>query len=604
MTLRIHRPSSHSSLPTLGHCVTLEPRHLLAATFLGTDTDGDNYTIKLTGPGSITAITNQGGTTGFLQSLSFSSTDATSKLSITVKKVAAGNGRLRIDALSGASDIRSISASKSDMPSTGTVVLGRIRELSLGEVAGSATLNIGGGDNDRTDLSFARLGGGTTAQLNVGARVGVLEVNVGFFACTLLRGADSITVSSGTNIFPTIPVNALFPISIGKVIGNNTGVFIEGNVGGRIGRINGTAVGLDLASFGSIGSIKATTGDVFGSSTGGPIDSITAKQRITISLTVDRVGTIFAGQSIEDFTLKLSSPDSNGVSLKRIKAPRIDNSIITVTNGGTPGIIKSIQTTSTQDSQLDVEAAAVQTVKAKGGFVTTMNLAGGVFPVRVASISVGARLQATISCDDAGISTIKAGELRLSGFRALFIGEVSVVKGTGGSGELENVLLRAVGSNPLTGFGVKKVTTAGSASDLRLRSFGPVGTVDVLALGDDSIIYSGDTAGGGLPADLSTFDAVGRIDSVKVRKSFSIVSGHEAFNTSAIVAPTIKNISINGKINPDFGGTLFGIGFRTVTGQIAFKDNTGTLIKPTFAAVPATLSLFAGSGDFVIRVYA
>lgn len=213
------------------------------------------------------------------------------------------------------------------------------------------------------------------------------------------------------------------------------------------------------------------------------------------------------------------------------------------------------------------------------------------------SLTSRQRLTATVTCEAVGVGLVKAGEVFESAFRTRFINDVNVAR------TLTDCLLRAVDSGP-DGFGVQRVRIKGDASDLRLRSLGPVGTVDVLRLLDESIIYSGTTGGGGVPDDLGGFDAGGRIDLVRIRQKFTLDQSPAALATSSIVAPTIGNIVVSGRTDPVGPGELFGIGCRTLTGTIKVKDGANALVTIASPLGPGDVPPFAGSGDFIVRFYA
>ena len=89
---------------------------------IGTDTDGDSYTIKLAGPGAL--LVDPAGGNGPINSITVVGGDATSALSVAVTKAAIGNpdGKVsigQITASGGTGSIGSIVALKSDLIGVG-----------------------------------------------------------------------------------------------------------------------------------------------------------------------------------------------------------------------------------------------------------------------------------------------------------------------------------------------------------------------------------------------------------------------------------------------------------------------------------------------------
>ncbi len=103
-----------------------------------TDSDGDSYKVKLTGPGAAAVTLDDPDLDGKgpIAGIVLAGTDATSALTITVVRV--GDGRVKVGAISGADAVKSISAVKCDL--TGTIQVATLESLRIGDVAAGAGL--------------------------------------------------------------------------------------------------------------------------------------------------------------------------------------------------------------------------------------------------------------------------------------------------------------------------------------------------------------------------------------------------------------------------------------------------------------------------------
>ena len=79
----------------------LEPRVLLSAVFKSVDDDGDVYTVRLRGPGDMAVIREDSDpdNLGSIRTIELHMTDATSRLSVKVKKAAEGDGYVNIGSI-------------------------------------------------------------------------------------------------------------------------------------------------------------------------------------------------------------------------------------------------------------------------------------------------------------------------------------------------------------------------------------------------------------------------------------------------------------------------------------------------------------------------
>ncbi len=104
-----------------------------------TDSDGDTYTVRLTGAGSavVTIVDPDHDNKGPIASIALTATDFTSVLTIAVAKV--GDGRVKVGAISGSGAVNIISAASCDLNGAG-IALGGATLLRLGDLAAGANI--------------------------------------------------------------------------------------------------------------------------------------------------------------------------------------------------------------------------------------------------------------------------------------------------------------------------------------------------------------------------------------------------------------------------------------------------------------------------------
>jgi hypothetical protein len=169
---------------TPGHLVaagslTLAENDLGAASLLPnkrgtfTDSDGDTYTIRLTGPGILSYVPNgAGGVSGIALD---DTTVGESILSITVRKARGGDGRVNLDGITGTSGagLRSLIAPAVNLDGAGLVFSGALANLLLGNLSGGAAILAGPGDGIKTNITVRDIGDGTDVAL--GTEIGTLK---------------------------------------------------------------------------------------------------------------------------------------------------------------------------------------------------------------------------------------------------------------------------------------------------------------------------------------------------------------------------------------------------------------------------------------------
>lgn len=121
-----------------------------------TDSDGDIFTVKLSGLGTASISLNDpdGDQRGSINTIALAGTDAKSALSVLVKRSKIGDGKVSIQSITGASSLKSIRANRSDIIGTGlnitgnaTLTSGGVEQIIIGDVRNGADIFIGGNIN-------------------------------------------------------------------------------------------------------------------------------------------------------------------------------------------------------------------------------------------------------------------------------------------------------------------------------------------------------------------------------------------------------------------------------------------------------------------------
>lgn len=263
----------------------------------GTDTDGDKYTVKLTGPGTLTVSPVNG--TGPITSIAVNGANATSALTVTVVKGTTGNpdGQVSIGQIAfagGTGSIGSITAAKSDLVGAGIVVFGGIRTLTLGNIATGSNVslgtdpaiktvtvkagNVGGNILSSSPATFSLTALKVTGNVifNVGA-IGTLKTTAGPLAAqiTATGNVGTISVTGGDFTgFLTTP-GTLGMVSIAKDKAGVGGAIVNSTFTAKtIGTIKSAAgVTADITATGKIMALLVNGGDFKGHVSSG--DSIT-----------------------------------------------------------------------------------------------------------------------------------------------------------------------------------------------------------------------------------------------------------------------------------------------------------------------------------------
>lgn len=211
-----------------------------------TDQDGDIYTVKLTGTGSVaTLLANATGNgPGAIDRIVVQGTDSTkSTLALTVKKGPTGDGRVNIGSIEG-SGLKSISARASDLVGGGVSLNAPLGSLAIRDMLNGADVSAIGTTLQKTRIRAQVIGDGTTIHLDnpvsglVAARVDHARIEAPSINSLLIQGnkargivgdfaADVLL--SGSGVLPG--KNALGAATIAGTVSGSTIKVNAGNVG-------------------------------------------------------------------------------------------------------------------------------------------------------------------------------------------------------------------------------------------------------------------------------------------------------------------------------------------------------------------------------------
>ena len=138
-----------------------------------TDSDGDKYTVRLTGPGLIGFVLDDPDHNGRggLSRISLDDTSGeTSILSVTVERGLHGDGRVNIGAITGAPDagLKILYAPTANITGGGVVFSGTLGSVTVRDLADGADLLSGTGENVKTSVRVHYIGDGSDLSIGTG----------------------------------------------------------------------------------------------------------------------------------------------------------------------------------------------------------------------------------------------------------------------------------------------------------------------------------------------------------------------------------------------------------------------------------------------------
>jgi predicted Zn-dependent protease len=188
-----------------------------------TDTDGDQYTVTLTGPGHVGVIQASSTTVGHaaIDQILMQGTDSTSNLTVAVKKKG-GNGFVNIGSIQSTNGLGTISLKKSDIVGSGINVTGNLDQLLVHDIKAGADIKVTG---TLGKLTARTEGTGTITAGKIGSIAIAGDKNattVDFAANITTTGPKSDTSLASLNVKGEISGSNIVTVgSVGSVVVQN-----------------------------------------------------------------------------------------------------------------------------------------------------------------------------------------------------------------------------------------------------------------------------------------------------------------------------------------------------------------------------------------------
>lgn len=592
-------PARPSALPCLE---PLERRALLANTFAFDDEDGDLVTVKLTGPGTVSADLSQG-TLGFIDALHLIGTTGASSLSISVKQQG-GDGRLSLfDMDDGA--LRSVNAPSVDILFTATFTLTEITAFKVGDIGSMTDPTLHAPAGKAMTISAREVRG----DLSVTGRVKSLKIDSANGAANFIGSGgpvDALTCAGGLDgewIF-----DSLKSLKVGGVLSAALWANVPDAKGYTIGAIKAQSAAdatLGLIGLSAPGRVKSLTVDSW---TGGDIreraiDTLKVKGDFTpATFTLDAdiqagfsamksatIGGVAGGAWLWQAavgTLKIGQTDAN----------------LSIQGFGAGATMGTLAFTGDQPIVGSFTFASIKTLTAKSDLggdwsVTGVDAAGLSIKSIASPRIVNMRIDSGVG---GGIGAITTNHLEGADLHGQFFNSVNVKKGKSGAGDMILSVLRA-GSQNVDGLSIGKLTVAGTSnvSTIITRS-----SVKALSFGKvfEGIVYVGNVNAFGAPTPL--FGDTADLDTQASIGSFTVTGAFDPQNLTVagliVTTARIDTVTIKGAVQQTFGATN---GFAAaIYGTVTMKDAGGATLTPVL--LPGNNNPFApAASDFVFRIF-
>ncbi len=595
-----------SAIRTSTHALThalleaIEARVLLANTVVFTDVDGDQVTVKLTGPGEVApALSGMG--SGFITDLVINGTTDTSSLSISVKTPSGGggDGRVVMQGMSTA-ELKSFKAPTTDASGSFVTQLTSLSTFVIGDIDAGVTFNI----SPPSGRTISVVGRVLAGDLNVEGRVTSLraEDTLASFDLNILGAAGSIRVAQTMQ---------------GQWVANNYGSItaedMRANVLARVPDARGYAYGTLRFGVASQAVLKD--------------DELGRLRSLTVAgdwnngmIEVAGIDTLRIGDDFRPSELRLRDENPAVFSIRTATINdeaegdwRLGSKVGTLRIGEADGVevestsdnthIGTLAFTSIDTSSNgEWEAASIRTLSAKfdlGGSIDVF----GLIPGTDRSIgSFTAKRVINLQFDvSGGVGSLTANQVEGSNLVAGYFGAVNIRAGGGFAGELLATDLRA-NSQDSRDFSVRSLSVAGLSDDsviMGRRNIGPAKFGRFL----DTVLFAGSTNPAGPPpvfGNTATLDPLFAITSFTVTRAFD--AGVPALgNGVRVTAGSIGRITINGFTDPANGGNLNGF-VSAAYGTIKLKSLAGANIGVTLNLGGDANPFAPTASDFVFRL--
>lgn len=385
-----------------------------------TDGDGDLYTLSLKGPGSLDFSQ---GADGGIALLNLTDTTAKSSLSITVKKMDGGDGKVSLDRLIADGSLGSLSALAVTLRETGISIAGKVGKLALGDVVDGADLHLGGSAADKTVILLGIVGNET--DIKIGASI------------------TSLTAKS-------LGDGAVHAPALGKLTTTAGGIASNLTIAGAVGNISakGDAEGVWTAS--KFGALSVSGGDfaanAIATSTAISLGKTASIKRISVS-GGDLTGNFTAHGNVGAVSVKASKSGVGG----EVIGSRFDLDL---------GGLKSLQAGSI--SQFDLHAGSAGKLSSTNGALDAdLTLAGAVGGIS----TKGGGASGDWSVSRLGAISVRDGSLLVNLYSTLNVAKVTVIGGSAG------------GQWDANGFGALSVT--GGTLSANITAFDKIASITV-----------------------------------------------------------------------------------------------------------------------------
>ncbi len=386
----IDRTRARQARALPANLIALEARTLLDATFTGTDSDGDEYTINLVGEGTLDVLTSGANQTGSISSITASGTELLSRLSISVNKAGGGNGRVVLGGLS-ADDLESFIAPDVDLES-GSITVNTLGTLVLGDILGGGLFGDSADESRSMSITLRRVStpAQVTASITTGGRISTFTAQEWSGPGTLTAitiGQLSITGGSGSSgaFSPDLELSGFQGVvqTLGRA------------------RIAGEVSGTWTIS-GASGPIEAGLVSNMALTVSGRLDGLRSRLDLTATVIAVSIG-FFEAKGVMGGSVNYSGADAKGVGIKSIKAANIVN----FTALGDPAAGRIDTLASAGGLTGSVTAPALLTLSAKGNAELALSLTGITGQTSLRRATFGGTLTGTwnITGDVGSIST-------------------------------------------------------------------------------------------------------------------------------------------------------------------------------------------------------
>ncbi|MCL4206778.1 MAG: choice-of-anchor D domain-containing protein [Pirellulaceae bacterium] len=235
------------------------------------DEDGDSYTIKLSGPGEarIRLDDPDGNGSGPINTILLTGTTAKSSLSVTVKKATGGDGKVAIGRVVGDGDLKSLSASKSDLTGTGIEFRGWVGQIAMGDLknqsSGVSQIVLGGNPDQSTKISFGDAPYG--ANVHLGAMLGALTARSLLDGLIEAPAISALSTTAGSLCIDLEVAGAVKSVSVKN--GSASGAWqaasfgtVSVSGGGFAGNLAATATAASLGKTPAISGLSVSGGNL------------------------------------------------------------------------------------------------------------------------------------------------------------------------------------------------------------------------------------------------------------------------------------------------------------------------------------------------------